>query len=150
MNLLFEIERRDPPILGFFDRYRFLSNYHICPCVVSNIKFISSEHAYMYQKSDNAVYREAIISCPTPKEAKRVGQTAELRRDWKVYRKTAMLIALNAKFKNKDVAQLLIDTGDSYLEETNTWNDTFWGVCKGVGENNLGKLLMKIRTNLKK
>ena len=31
------------------------------------------------------------------------------------------------------------------IVEENTWGDTFWGVCKGVGENHLGKLLMEIR-----
>lgn len=39
-------------------------------------------------------------------------------------------------------------TGNAELIEGNTWNDTFWGVCNGEGENNLGKLLMKVRTNL--
>jgi predicted NAD-dependent protein-ADP-ribosyltransferase YbiA (DUF1768 family) len=37
------------------------------------------------------------------------------------------------------------------MEETNWWGDKFWGVHRtslseqGVGENNLGKLLMDIR-----
>lgn len=31
----------------------------------------------------------------------------------------------------------------------NYWKDTYWGVCNGVGENHLGKLLMKIREKLK-
>ncbi len=31
------------------------------------------------------------------------------------------------------------------LIEGNHWNDTFWGICNGNGENNLGKILMKIR-----
>jgi len=34
------------------------------------------------------------------------------------------------------------------LEETNTWGDKYWGVCNGEGENQLGKLLMKIRENI--
>jgi hypothetical protein len=33
-----------------------------------------------------------------------------------------------------------------YLEETNIWKDTFCGVYNGVGENNLGKIIMKTRT----
>jgi predicted NAD-dependent protein-ADP-ribosyltransferase YbiA (DUF1768 family) len=43
---------------------------------------------------------------------------------------------------------MLKATGDEELVEGNWWNDTFWGVCNGVGENNLGKLLMKIRAEL--
>ena len=34
---------------------------------------------------------------------------------------------------------------DKYIEETNHWGDVFWGVCDGVGESNLGKVLMGIR-----
>ena len=44
--------------------------------------------------------------------------------------------------------QKLIDTGDIELVEVNSWGDTFYGVCNGVGENHLGKLLMKIRKEL--
>jgi hypothetical protein len=40
---------------------------------------------------------------------------------------------------------LLLDTSDKVLIEENNWNDTFWGVCNGVGENNLGRLLMQVR-----
>jgi hypothetical protein len=40
---------------------------------------------------------------------------------------------------------LLLATGDMELIEDNDWDDTYWGVCNGAGENNLGKLLMKIR-----
>jgi hypothetical protein len=35
------------------------------------------------------------------------------------------------------------------LIEGNTWGDTFWGVCNGVGENNLGKTLMNVREILR-
>jgi predicted NAD-dependent protein-ADP-ribosyltransferase YbiA (DUF1768 family) len=30
-----------------------------------------------------------------------------------------------------------------------TWGDRFWGVCNGVGENMLGKLLMQVREELR-
>lgn len=54
------------------------------------------------------------------------------------------------KALNPELYQKLQNTGNKYLEETNYWEDTYWGVHKteakeeGVGENNLGKLLMKI------
>lgn len=35
------------------------------------------------------------------------------------------------------------------LIERNTWGDTFWGVYDNKGENNLGKILMKVREGLK-
>ena len=39
-------------------------------------------------------------------------------------------------------------TGDAELVEGNTWNDTYWGVCNGVGHNHLGKILMQVRQEL--
>jgi hypothetical protein len=45
--------------------------------------------------------------------------------------------------------QLLLATGDKELIEGNTWGDTFWGVCNGIGQNHLGKILMAKRTELK-
>lgn len=54
------------------------------------------------------------------------------------------------KFSGKDpfLTRALMATGNAELVEGNTWNDTFWGICNGTGENHLGKLLMKVRANL--
>ena len=57
--------------------------------------------------------------------------------------------ALRIKFSNPKLRKALLDTGDEYLEEGNTWGDQYWGVCNGVGKNKLGKLLMKIRQEIK-
>jgi hypothetical protein len=38
---------------------------------------------------------------------------------------------------------------DARLVEGNTWNDRYWGVCRGVGQNKLGHLLMKLREEYK-
>ena len=43
----------------------------------------------------------------------------------------------------------LLDTGDTELIEGNNWHDTFWGVCKGKGQNNLGKILMEVRKDIR-
>ncbi len=57
---------------------------------------------------------------------------------------------LRAKFtQNSEIRQKLLDTGSAYLEETNYWHDTFWGVYNGNGENHLGKLLMLVRDEIR-
>ena len=48
---------------------------------------------------------------------------------------------------NREDFELLGDKHKAY-EETNHWNDTYWGVCNGVGQNMLGRMLMFIRDNL--
>ena len=60
-----------------------------------------------------------------------------------------MLDILRIKFADPGLAKLLAETGEQELVEYNPWHDTYWGVCDGVGQNKLGKLLMKVRGELK-
>ena len=60
-----------------------------------------------------------------------------------------MLWGIREKFKHTDLKELLLSTGDQELVEGNTWNDTYWGICRGEGQNNLGKILMKVRMELR-
>lgn len=59
-----------------------------------------------------------------------------------------MYAVCEEKFKQEPFKTLLMRTGESILIEGNTWGDTYFGVCNGVGENNLGKDLMSIRGRL--
>lgn len=93
--------------------------------------------------------RAAIRLCCSPGEAKRLGRKATLRLDWEKVKLTIMEDLLRQKFAWKELKEKLLSTGDEELVEGNTWSDTFWGVCNGKGENHLGKLLMKIREELK-
>lgn len=55
-----------------------------------------------------------------------------------------------AKFTQHEfLKEALLATGDSELIEGNTWRDYFWGVCNGKGQNKLGKILMRIRAELR-
>lgn len=59
---------------------------------------------------------------------------------------------VRAKFtQNEDLKALLLATGDSVLEEGNTWHDIFWGVETRTrkGENHLGRIMMQVREELR-
>jgi predicted NAD-dependent protein-ADP-ribosyltransferase YbiA (DUF1768 family) len=43
----------------------------------------------------------------------------------------------------------LLNTGHRDLFEANTWGDRFWGTVDGEGSNHLGRLLMKIRKEIR-
>ncbi len=60
-----------------------------------------------------------------------------------------MLEVVRAKFRVNVLAEKLLATGDDELVEHNTWDDSFWGTCNGEGENHLGKILMKVRQELR-
>ena len=51
---------------------------------------------------------------------------------------------LRIKFSDSKLSSMLIDTGDVELIEFNDWGDIFYGVCRGVGRNELGKLLTSL------
>lgn len=56
---------------------------------------------------------------------------------------------VRSKFsKCEALKNALLRTGEAELVEGNWWEDTFWGACKGVGENHLGRILMKVRKEL--
>ena len=55
---------------------------------------------------------------------------------------------MRQKFSKSPFKEMLLSTGEEELIEGNTWNDRFWGVCDGMGENNLGKILMAVRESL--
>ncbi len=137
-------------ILGFFGDYRYLSNYHICPVTIERITYGSSEAAYMAQKTDD-LDTQMLFSVISPPEAKKLGQKIALRDDWELVKVKAMKRCLLAKFsQNKDIQDKLLSTYEKYLEETNNWNDRFWGVCDSSGLNMLGKTLMSVRETLQR
>ena len=85
----------------------------------------------------------------TAKGAKRLGKKVTLRTDWDSVKIPIMYELVDNKFKHFDLAEMLLATKNQHLVEGNWWGDTYWGVCKGVGQNKLGKMLMKLRENLK-
>lgn len=138
----------DKNIKGFFGDYRFLSNYHICPVIYEDIPYTSTEAAYQAAKCFNMDDKKQ-FQYLSPSRAKSVGQLVTLRDDWDDAKLSVMFDICYDKFtRNKDLQELLLKTGDKYLEETNWWKDQFWGVCDGKGKNHLGHILMMIRAHL--
>jgi len=73
------------------------------------------------------------------------------RKGWEDIRLDVMEQVQLAKFTQyPELGKKLIATGDAELIYNNECGDSYWGVFEGKGENNLGKVLMKIRTRLSK
>lgn len=133
--------------------YRWLSNFW--PCTVSLTldgeiwTFASVEHGYQTAKVWDPADRQRVALAATPAQAKRIARQCKPRFDWSKMKLQVMEELLRDKFSDPKLRLMLVSTGDSELIEGNTWGDTYWGVCLGVGENNLGKLLMKIREEVR-
>lgn len=132
----------------FDGEYRWLSNFHGGKITIDGVGFRTAEHAYQALKANNQEDFEKVRSAKTPAEAKRLGRTIGIVDNWDQIKIEVMTVVINAKFTNDVLAQKLMDTAPAYLEEGNTWGDVFWGICGGVGENWLGKILMAKRDEL--
>lgn len=138
-------------VIDRFDgEYRFLSNFWKSPVEYDGMLFESVEHAYQAAKTLDWDQREWVRSAPTPGKAKQYGRNVLLRPDWEEIKIGVMRGLLEQKFADAKLQAKLIATGNAELVEGNFWHDTFWGVCNGVGDNHLGKLLMEVRMKMLK
>lgn len=134
-----------PPVDSFDGEFRFLSNFAPSYLYHFGLQFNSAENAYQAAKTFNVQERE-LIQFMTPGQSKRAGRTVLLRGDWEEVKIRIMTEIVFIKFAmNPPLRKLLLDTGKRKLIEGNTWGDIFWGVCEGIGQNHLGKILMKVR-----
>lgn len=137
-------------IIGPFQgEYAFLSNFYQAPVEFEGIVYPTVEHAFQAAKTVDQEERRRIAALPTPGEAKRAGRKLKIRKDWENIKLHIMHELVQQKFRHPALRELLLATGDRPIVEINTWNDTFWGVCEGVGQNHLGRILMAVREELR-
>jgi len=142
LSILDRIER-------FTGDYRFLSNFFASPVRDEKGEYATVEHAYQAAKASNDAEWYSIATASTPAKAKRRGSAVVTDMFWEAKRLPLMRAFLIKKFApGSHLAYRLLSTGDSELIEGNDWNDRFWGMCNGVGENHLGRLLMESRDRL--
>jgi len=130
--------------------YGFLSNFHPSTIYVGKKSYPTVEHAYQAHKTLDESLIEIIRKAPTPGDAKKLGKSLVLRSDWNEIKVSLMETFIEKKFESPFLRSMLLKTGDAELIYGNTWNDRFWGVCRGSGQNELGKILMAYREKAKK
>lgn len=139
------------PIDSFSGRYRFLSNFWYQDVQLDGVTYATVEHAYQAAKTLDPSIRQLVRMAGSPGQAKRMGNRIILRPAWDAVKLVVMLDLVRQKFQNSLLLTMeLRNTFDASLIEGNHWGDTFWGVCNGKGENNLGKILERVRAELPK
>lgn len=135
--------------------YGVFSNLYRSEIVVRGRTFRSVEDAYQSLKLRKAKVREWLLAAPSPGLAATTAH-ALTRYDrfpgWGKLRYAWMIECLRVKYtQNADCARVLLDTGASRLvecgQEDNAVNRR-WGEVDGVGENLLGRMLMKVRAEI--
>lgn len=139
--------------MRFRGEYFFLSNFYPCKIELQMPDgrlhlFLNAESAFQAHKSsDSSVI--AKFEQMTGAQAKKAGRKIKVAdiAKWDSERISVMQKVIREKFKqNPELMRKLRDI-KGVIYEDNTWNDVFWGVCNGKGENHLGEILMDIRNH---
>lgn len=140
----------------FENEYEFLSNFAASPITDDEgIEFPTVEHFFQASKAKFKHQYRAIAAAPTPGKAKWLGRRVELRSDWEQVKDEIMLEGVRKKFAIPELREKLLATGDEELMEGTWWHDNEWGNCSCekcqniIGKNKLGKILMKVREEIK-
>jgi ribA/ribD-fused uncharacterized protein len=140
----------------FQGEYRWLSNFWPTEILVRGERYPSVEFAFVACKTEDPAERARVLKCRSAGNAKRLGRTLTLRAGWdsrpgqEPLKVEVIRGLLRCKFRaGSELALKLMATGEAELIEGNSWGDTWWGVCRGKGQNMLGQLLMQRREELK-
>lgn len=150
------VSHNENEVKGFFGEYRPLSNFWPAKVFLDGEEYTSVENAYQAAKYKKET-RDYFKTCSASEAKKFEGNNSIYKyteEEWdniKLQIMDGLIVQKFDKILNPELYQKLKETGNKYLEETNYWEDTYWGIYKtdakedGVGKNNLGKLIMKVR-----
>lgn len=135
------------------EAYGEFSNFALYPIKLKGKYWPTTEHYFQAQKFAGTAQEEKIRKAKSPMLAAKLGRNRKIQivKNWDNKKDNVMYETLRAKFtQHRDLQKLLLETGDSLLVE-HTVFDNYWGDRgDGSGKNRLGKLLMRLRTELKK
>jgi hypothetical protein len=141
--------------IHFFSKsetHREFSNFAPFGIELDDAWWPTVEHYYQAQKFADAGLRAKIRKAEKPPIAKGLADTnkAMIRPDWDQHKDEVMYRAVRCKFERHDeIKAMLLATGEEELVESAP-TDTYWGVGRdGTGQNKLGKILMRLRDELR-
>ena len=148
----YQIKNRNTAIMSFRGEYSFLSNFYEGKVFTyKGLKFNNTEAPFHAEKCWSRAKEFEMIR---PLQSKRLGRRVLMRKDWDQIKDRVMYDVCYAKFTQDPVLKAkLLATGNRELVEGNTHGDRCWGMtCSNgvwIGENRLGKVLMKLREDLR-
>jgi predicted NAD-dependent protein-ADP-ribosyltransferase YbiA (DUF1768 family) len=142
-------------LIGFKDYFSFMNLDHQCPVYFEGGIYASALHAYHAAKSNEDKVRRRFQKMPQLKEMESLACTLQEPEDWKQRRLGVMEIVNRDKFRrNKDLREKLDMTLDRELineisDENDKEDSLFWGTIKKQGQNQLGRILETIRSDMR-
>jgi len=131
-------------------RWQYLSPFSAHEVELDGVVYKTAEHAYQTLRMEAAA-QESVRTTTSPLEAWRVAQKckAEGLLNETVDRDELMEKIFRAKLtQHQDIRDILIESGDRELLKVYD-TDYYWGTgADGSGENRMGKLWMKLRSEI--
>lgn len=142
--------------IGFYPREFFVFDNFSSFCICKDgVLYKTVEHAYQAHKfleSAPDVAKE-IIDCYSAHEAQKIARkhVDKVRRDWDDVKLELMEKFLRLKIEQNPYVRTKLLQTENYLICEDSPKDGFWGIGKDRnGRNELGKLWMKLREELRK
>ncbi|KAG0291977.1 hypothetical protein BGZ98_002779 [Dissophora globulifera] len=136
------------------DPFGEFSNFYYAPIALHGNEWPTTEHYFQAQKFahlEDDQYVELIRTTATPGSAAKMGRNRSwpLRPDWEEVKDDIMRECVLQKFlQHPNLAEVLLGTGERYLNE-HTKNDRYWADGgDGKGKNMLGIILAEVREKI--
>jgi len=128
----------------------YLNNFYRSRMFIYGRWWNNVEAPYQSQKTFDLSEKLAILDADTPRKARDLGQKLTMRPDWDKVKESVMHECVLAKFlQNQIIRASLKMTGKEEIVEDSPV-DYYWGCgADGTGQNMLGKILMRVREELK-
>lgn len=144
-----ELNPNDYPdvISSFKGENDFLNNRYGCSFVWQGIRYNNVESAFQASKYTNEAERK-VLSKMSADKAVIKSRDCTPSIEWEEHKLNIMESIILAKFEqNPSLKKRLIETNNRILINGNNKQETYWGVdlYSWIGDNHLGKILMKIR-----
>ncbi|MBW3538171.1 NADAR family protein [Candidatus Parcubacteria bacterium] len=143
----------DTAVYFFTSAFEPLNNWSAHQVKLWGKNFPTVEHAFHYRKFSDAEPQvaEQILLAPSPWATVQIERVhrGSRRPDWQSVKVDIMTEIVTAKAaQNQDVHDCLLKTGNKTIIENSPW-DSFWGIGPdGQGQNQMGRILTKIRSEL--
>jgi predicted NAD-dependent protein-ADP-ribosyltransferase YbiA (DUF1768 family)/RNA recognition motif-containing protein len=134
---------------GYFE---FLSNNFLTPVYNEGILFPSISHAFQANRTTDETTKKAILNAESLLIVGKIARRIEDPEDWSLKRLIIMEKLIRDKFRrSKELLEKLKATSPrelimTYEEESSA--NLFWGCVKERGQNQLGRIIMKIRNDI--
>ena len=144
-------EKEQKPIFFYEGEFYSFSNFSSFAIEWKGKLWMTSEHVYQSEKFDDEGLKEEIRMTRSAHDSKKVAgkNKDKYRKNWDEIKLNVMEEILREKIKQHPyVMKKLIDSGDREIIE-DSWRDDYWGWGPNKdGQNNLGKIWMKLREEL--